>query len=260
MLFNPTQGPVQPPVPPGVPAAAIPQPAPSPQPAVVIQPHHFQAPQGVDAARWLQEVGSQLSDQIQSARNRRNILAKQYEAATGANRAGLEHQLRILDQRIAQLEMDIADVGVQKAQTFPSTAPAADFNPGAFVSGIPSGLFVVLCFLLLLPVSFAAARRLWRRPKQAGVPPDFADAAVRLERVEQAVETIAIEIERVSEGQRYLSKILSPQGRDARAEDAGAPAASAGSNGAQPFPALGPGSPDAIPVQQRQEEVRVRRS
>jgi hypothetical protein len=31
----------------------------------------------------------------------------------------------------------------------------------------------------------------------------------RLERVEQAVEAIAVEIERVSEGQRYVTKLLS---------------------------------------------------
>jgi hypothetical protein len=31
----------------------------------------------------------------------------------------------------------------------------------------------------------------------------------RLERVEQAVESIAIEIERVSEGQRYVTKLMS---------------------------------------------------
>jgi hypothetical protein len=37
----------------------------------------------------------------------------------------------------------------------------------------------------------------------------------RLERLEQAVEAIAIEIERVSEGQRFVTKMLSDRARGA---------------------------------------------
>jgi hypothetical protein len=37
----------------------------------------------------------------------------------------------------------------------------------------------------------------------------LASSDQRLERVEQAVESIAIEIERVSEGQRFVTKLLS---------------------------------------------------
>lgn len=36
----------------------------------------------------------------------------------------------------------------------------------------------------------------------------LASSEQRLERVEQAVESIAIEIERISEGQRYVTKLL----------------------------------------------------
>jgi hypothetical protein len=35
------------------------------------------------------------------------------------------------------------------------------------------------------------------------------ESAGRLERIEQAVEAMAIEIERVSEGQRFVTKLLS---------------------------------------------------
>jgi len=37
----------------------------------------------------------------------------------------------------------------------------------------------------------------------------------RLERVEQTVESIAIEMERVSEGQRFVTKLLSERAREA---------------------------------------------
>jgi hypothetical protein len=54
----------------------------------------------------------------------------------------------------------------------------------------------------------------------------LASSDERLARVEQAVEAIAIEIERVSEGQRFVTKLLSdraqlpPVGAAARAADA----------------------------------------
>jgi hypothetical protein len=220
----------------------------------VIQPHHFVPPQGADAAGWLQELGRQLSNQIESARSRRTILARQYEAATGANRAGLEQQLRILDQRIAQLEVDIAQVGVDKAQTVASTAPPG-FNPGPLVGGAPTGLFIILAFVLLLPVSIGVAKRIWRRPVAPTSPPGFDEAAGRLERLEQAVETIAIEIERVSEGQRYISKMLTLQDKQNAPDNA---ASGAALNGGQALPALGSGSPPEA-VMPHQEEVRIRR-
>ena len=37
---------------------------------------------------------------------------------------------------------------------------------------------------------------------------DLASSDQRLERVEQAVESIALEIERIGEGQRFLTKVL----------------------------------------------------
>lgn len=46
-------------------------------------------------------------------------------------------------------------------------------------------------------------------PKES---PSLLDA--RLERVENAVESIAIEVERVSEGQRFVTKILSERARE----------------------------------------------
>ncbi|MCR4341587.1 MAG: hypothetical protein NUW01_17060, partial [Gemmatimonadaceae bacterium] len=62
------------------------------------------------------------------------------------------------------------------------------------------GLFVAF------PIVLAVARRMWRRtppPRPVSV-----ESAGRLERIEQAVEAMAIEIERVSEGQRFVTKLM----------------------------------------------------
>ena len=41
----------------------------------------------------------------------------------------------------------------------------------------------------------------------------LASSDQRLERVEQAVESIAVEVERISEGQRYVTKLLSDRAK-----------------------------------------------
>jgi len=41
------------------------------------------------------------------------------------------------------------------------------------------------------------------------VPPTAPESTERLERIEQAVDAIAIEVERVSEGQRFVTRLLS---------------------------------------------------
>ena len=55
-----------------------------------------------------------------------------------------------------------------------------------------------------------------RRERQAAVSPAVADAILaRLERLEQAVDSIAVEVERVGEGQRFATRLLSERGTPA---------------------------------------------
>lgn len=59
---------------------------------------------------------------------------------------------------------------------------------------------------MLYPLIRAFARRLENR----GAPPSLSSREVedRLDRIERAVESIAVEVERVSEGQRFVTKLL----------------------------------------------------
>ncbi|HXY31742.1 MAG TPA: hypothetical protein VEI06_13615 [Gemmatimonadaceae bacterium] len=45
-------------------------------------------------------------------------------------------------------------------------------------------------------------------------PKDLALIEGRLERIEQAVDSIAVEVERISEGQRFTTKLLSDRGAE----------------------------------------------
>jgi hypothetical protein len=85
-------------------------------------------------------------------------------------------------------------------------------------------IVAILSVFVLFPIAISVARNIWRRgslPK-AGRPDR--ESAQRLERMEQAMDAIAIEIERVSEGQRFVTRLLSEQ-RNGAAIAAGQPAA-----------------------------------
>jgi hypothetical protein len=56
-----------------------------------------------------------------------------------------------------------------------------------------------------VPIARAYARRIERGQVTPTIP---ADVHARLERMEQALDSIAIEVERISEGQRFTTKLL----------------------------------------------------
>lgn len=72
----------------------------------------------------------------------------------------------------------------------------------------------VVAIALGIPVIRALSRRFLERPPVApALPPDVAG---RLQRIEQAVDAISIEVERISEGQRFTTKLLTEGKREPR--------------------------------------------
>ncbi len=64
--------------------------------------------------------------------------------------------------------------------------------------------------VVAFPLVRAFARRIeGKSPAPAALPPDVVS---RLERIERAVESVAVEVERISEGQRFVTKVLSDRG------------------------------------------------
>ncbi len=59
---------------------------------------------------------------------------------------------------------------------------------------------------VLYPLARALARRLESGAQQA--PPALHGVEERLDRIERSVESIALEVERVSEGQRFVTRLL----------------------------------------------------
>jgi len=73
---------------------------------------------------------------------------------------------------------------------------------------VPIAFMTMVAFITVgRPLARAWARRLERGLDRT--PALDADARARLERMEQAIEAMAVEVERVAEGQRFTTKLLS---------------------------------------------------
>ena len=155
----------------------------------------------------------ELSTQLKSVDSRRSKLISQLKQTGDATATqGLEARLALLDARQLQLETDIQQTGQQL--TSPAAGVIASTSAAPVFAGLGSKeimtLSVLSIVLIWFPLAFAAARALWKRSNRPGPPHAvFTETAQRLERLEASVDAIAIEIERVSEGQRFVTKLLS---------------------------------------------------
>jgi len=158
----------------------------------------------------LRARAAELSHLIRNASDRRNEVRRSLNGATGADKAGLEARLGILDARIVRLEGEIDEnssrlASLDVARTEALTSGAA--NPDLLNRNADRGM--AFGFVVLLPIVIAVSRNIWRRGSRPYVAAPSTDTTHRLERMEQAMEAIAIEIERVSEGQRFMTRLMS---------------------------------------------------
>ena len=166
----------------------------------------------------------ELRNQLNDLEGSRNAIAGQLEdmPASSPERKPLETRLTDVDSRITSVDQRLAAnaLDISKAAAVPGAVvePPPEIRQGppeeAYVLG---GLFMILVFF---PLSVAFARRIWRRSAVAvaGVPREIGE---RLQRMEQAVEATAEEVERIGEGQRFLTRLFT-EGEGARAIGAGA--------------------------------------
>src|SRR5215472_9822406 len=77
---------------------------------------------------------------------------------------------------------------------------------------IPITLFICIAATIIgLPIALAWSKRLAARPHE---PDRLPDVNARLERMEHAIDSIAVEVERISEGQRFTTKLLAEREAD----------------------------------------------
>jgi len=124
-------------------------------------------------------------------------------------KAGLEKRLASVDARIEAMDKQIAAADAQVASA--AAIPGAVVDPPPIIHNNPEEqppfiLGVIFMFVAVLPMSLAFARRIWRRsPKAVALPSDMAE---RFAQLDHAVESIAVEVERIGEGQRFITRVL----------------------------------------------------
>lgn len=80
---------------------------------------------------------------------------------------------------------------------------------------VPIVLFVCIAVTTIgFPLARAWARRIDRSNDAPRIP---SDVTARLERMEQAIDSIAVEVERISEAQRFTTRLLAERSSSAPA-------------------------------------------
>jgi len=157
---------------------------------------------------------SELQDQRQALVNRRASLARDYERAGGANREGIGARLAAMDRSLAQFEADLSAVGLAMVPTRTTEVPfLPPINPRPRNRAGPEMFLMSVAvfaatMLIAVPTAVRRAKRSWLRESAGGTTNSVGVGNGRLDRIEQAVDTIAVEIERISENQRFMTRLM----------------------------------------------------
>lgn len=141
--------------------------------------------------RDAQGIGEQIKEQIQAEIE----AARQGTPATPPAPADRTFTIRGRDGAVTTIGMP----------------PASEIIPPQAVD-IAFGFFWMLAIIIIgLPIARAFGRRMDRKGGTAQIP---SEVSAQLSQLNQAVDAIALEVERISEGQRFTTRLLSEQ-RDA---------------------------------------------
>jgi hypothetical protein len=206
------------------------------------------------------------SQQLAVLQAQLRVLQGRINVSSDAGPQGLLAQRTVLDNDILKLQMDMAGTRAQLASRM--GVPTERLGPnGRYMGQAPFdysrrgpdpdvivGMSFTLAIAVAFPLAIAYARRIWRGKPSASSQTDT--VAPRLDRLEQAVDAIAIEIERVAEGQRFVTKVLAERPVQAQTHAASesplARDASSALGEAKPFLALGAGPIEPIRAAERQ--------
>ena len=175
-----------------------------------------QTPQNADVARALQQAQVAQQQAVDAARDAAQAAAQAgRDAALQGARAAAEAQRAAADaqrqatREIIRAQIEQARSAARRGQPEIAFPPFGNSGPqipeGAVVISVA---FFVMCAVIAIgiPLARAIARRMDR--KSLGAPAADSDTRARLERIEQAVDAIAVEVERISEGQRFTTKVM----------------------------------------------------
>jgi hypothetical protein len=195
-----------------------PEPALAPaQPAAPVPGAPPTAAEMLQAARAQRQELQNALERVEEQRENLQEQLTQTPQSEATIRAGLEARIKELDLRILALDKEIATADQRVTQA--AGVPGATIEPPPVVyqeSGPPEEVFMIggmLIFFIGFPLAIAYARRLWKKAAVAVSTEMPAELSDRLGRMEQAIDAVAVELERVGEGQRYVTKVFSDSQR-----------------------------------------------
>jgi hypothetical protein len=167
---------------------------------------------------------SELERQLSQLNDRRRDLQRQRSNAGAAEARSVEGRIAALDGRTVKIEDQLAQVNEQVATAIAANPQAGSYGFGAFpgtsIDGqirrdienavqdaVAQGMMIGASSILGIYVLWRGFRRfvLRRKPKPAPVIPDH---TVQIQQLQHSMDSIAIEVERISEAQRFSAKLL----------------------------------------------------
>ena len=82
------------------------------------------------------------------------------------------------------------------------------------MNDIPDNAFAIMAVIVIFvvsPIAIAFARLIWKRTSEPRRPAPVADDTTvrRMAELQQSMDAMAVEIERIAEGQRFVTKLMS---------------------------------------------------
>ena len=181
-----------------------------------------QSPDVLPEMERLEVMAADLRVKIGDLEVRRDQIGRERAEAKPADRAryetqfaNVQHDLNVAQGQLSVVAAKMAEaqhardmMQAREAQQVLTVPPPPDPFDAAQLRGIEIGGFI-----LMIPIVLAFARRIWVRSRPRAASFDF-DESPRLQRMEQAIESIAIEVERIGEAQRFTTKLLSERPAD----------------------------------------------
>jgi DNA mismatch repair ATPase MutL len=151
-----------------------------------------------DAQQRVRDAQQEVRDAQQQVREART---NDQRGAANQALAGAQQSLNEAEAALREVQSHTRSTPVVYTSQPPDDRPQI---PGEAVD-IAIGFFITCAVIIVgWPISRALGRRFERR----GAPPALeAGMTEQLQRIEQSVEAIAIEVERISESQRFLAKL-----------------------------------------------------
>lgn len=161
-------------------------------------------PQGPPAPPAPAQAAANARARAQEARDLAEQITSEVQAEIEAAREGVSATPPIPDRSFTIR-------GPNGEQTVIGMPPPGEIIPPQAVDISIAFFLTIAAIIIGLPIARAFARRMDRKGGVAQVPTEVSS---QLSHLNQAVDAIALEVERISEGQRFTTRLLSEQ-RDA---------------------------------------------